>query len=353
LYYNLWICFQFNYVKYQLCLGKSNPKLLMKKVLSILAVLPFLTFAQTKTSTNNSKLPLIESVCSDTIKGKYQEIVFSYDSFNRLIRIVNRIGSLQKSNNPSSERWVLDTIAIQKFGYVSNQKAPIFKINTSYKPYRVSNWITGTETYYYKYEQGKRVMDSVISKRTIDGKSYKDFFKTTYDQTDSTLTRLTNRSTRDYPSEYQNDFEFHENIIAEKNAYNQGNPGAWSYYYTFTKFDNKRNPFAQLNIAPILLDERISFSFKKQELINLNTDFDKEGTEINWHLNNRNNLLRSTMKRPDTDSDATDIISYSYTYNQYQLPVYCTIYVKKVSTGSGIISFRSGFLKHVTFRYKK
>lgn len=333
-------------------MGTSNSKLFMKKFLSILAVLPFLTFAQTNIS--NPKLPLIESVCSDTIKGKYHETVFSYDGFNRLILIVNRVGYLRKSNSTAKTTWVLDTTAIQKFGYVSNQKAPIYKINTSYRSNDIgSKKITSTETYYYKYENGKRVMDSVVSKRTIDGKSVKDFFNTTYDQTDSTLTRLTNRSTRHYPSELQNDFEFHENIIAEKNAFNQGNPGAWSYDYAFTNFDNKRNPFAQFNIAPILLDERIRFSFKKDELINLNTDFDKDGTEINWHLMNQNNLLRSTMKRPDTDSDATDIISFSYSYNQHQLPVYCTIYVKKVSTGSGITSFRSGYLKHITFRYKK
>jgi hypothetical protein len=239
---------------------------------------------------------------------------------------------------------------MQIFGYVSDQMAPIFKKNTSYKSNgKGSKWITGIEIYYYKYENGRRVMDSVIEKQNSAIRTY----NTTYEETDSTLTRFTDLSTRDYPNEYQNDFEFNKNITAEKNAYNQGNPGAWSYYYTFTNFDNKKNPFAQLNIAPILLDERIRFSFEKAELINLNKDFDKEGTEVNWHLNNQNNLLRSTIKRPDTNSDATDILSFSYTYNQYQLPVYCTIYVKKASTGSGFTSFRSGFLKHFTFRYKK
>ncbi|MEY2902278.1 MAG: hypothetical protein RLY89_1384 [Bacteroidota bacterium] len=322
----------------------------MKKITLIIMLLPFFVFAQ-KSSTQKAKLPLIKSVCSDTINGKYQETVFAYDGFNRLIQIVNRIGSLKKSDN-GSEHWVLDTTAIQRFGYISNQRTPIFKKNTSYGSNKESKWITGIETYYYKYEHGIRVMDSVFSEQTRDGKTYKDFYKTTYQLTDSTLERLTDRSTRNYPSEYENSYEFHKNIIAEKNAYNQGNPGAWSYYYTFTNFDNKINPFAQLNIAPFLLDERIRFSFKKDELINLNTNFDKEGTEINWHLNNQNNLLRSTMKRPDTNSDATDILSYSYTYNQYLLPVYCSIYIKKVSTGSGITSFRSGFLKHFTFRYK-
>jgi hypothetical protein len=325
----------------------------MKKMLSILAALPLLTFSQTKTSTNNSKLPLIESVCSDTLKGEYQETVFAYDGFNRLVRIVNRVGHLEKSKNTLKGKWVVDTTAIQKFGYVSDQRLPIFKKNTSYESNGIgSKWTKGTETYYYKYEHGKRIMDSVISEQTDGGKKYKNSYKTTYEQTDSTLIRLTDLSGRDYPSEYENSFEFHGNVIAEKNAYNQGNPGAWSYYYTFTNFDNKINPFAQLNIASILLDERIRFSFEEDELINLNADHDKEGTEINWHLNNHNNLLRSTMKRPDRDSQANDIISFSYTYNQQQLPVYCTIYVKKISNGSSA-SFRSGFLKHISFRYKK
>jgi hypothetical protein len=323
----------------------------MEKIQLIIVLLPFLAFSQ-KSPSYNSKLPLIESVCSDTINGKYQETVFAYDSDNRLIRIVNRVGTLQESNNTLSERWVLDTTAIQTFGYVSNNRAPIFKKNTSYGSNKESKWITGTQTYYYKYEHGKRVMDSVVKEQTEDGKKYKNSYKTTYEQTDSTLTRLTDLSTRNYPSEYENNYEFHKNIIAEKNAYNQGNPGAWSYYYTFTNFDKNINPFAQLNIAAILLDERIQFSFKKSELVNLNKDFDKEGTTVNWHLMNQNNLLRSTIKRPDTSSDATDILSFSYTYNQHKLPVYCSIYIKKVSTGSGVTSFRSGFLKHFTFRYK-
>ena len=324
----------------------------MKKIFLVLLNIPFIAFAQ-KMNIQNATLPLIESVCSDTINGKFQETVFAYDNYNRLIRIVNRVGHLEKPKNAIKSNWVVDTTAIQKFGYVSNNRAPIFKKNTSYESNRESKWITGKQSYYYKYGRGKRVMDSVVTEQTEDGKKYKNSYKTTYEQTDSTLTRLTDLSTRNYPNEYENIFEFHKNVIAEKNAYNQGNPGAWSYYYTFTNFDNKRNPFAQLNIAPILLDERIRFSFDKEELINLNTDFEREGTEINWHLNNQNNLLRSTMKRPDTSSDATDILSFSYTYNQYELPVYCSIYIKKVSTGSGITSFRSGFLKHFTFRYKK
>ncbi len=327
---------------------------MMKRIFSLLAFLPMISLAQSPKTASKS-LPLIETVTSDTIKGKYQETVFAYDGLKRLILIVNRIGYLQKSNNISSERWVVDTTAIQKFGYVLDQRVPAFKKNIRYESNGIgSKWVKGIETNYYKYEHGKRVMDSVVVERIINrGKTETSSYNTSYKQTDSTLERLTDLSNRNYPNIYENNFEFHKNVTAEKNAYNQGNPGAWSYKYTFTNFDNKINPFAQLNIAPILLDERIRFSFEKRELISLNDDFDKEGTEVNWHLNNQNNLLRSTMKRPDTNSDATDILSFSYTYNQHQLPVYCSIYIKKVSTGSGIISFRSGFLKHVTFRYKK
>ncbi len=326
----------------------------MLRIFSLLAFLPLMTIAQTP-KTGSKIIPLIESVTTDTVKGRYQETVFAYDGSNRLILIVNRNGRLQKINNGSSKRWVVDTTAIQRFGYVLDQRAPTYKKNISYgSSSNGSKWVKGTETNYYKYEHGKRVMDSVVEERIINrGKTEKSSYNTSYKQTDSTLERLTDLSNRNYPNIYENNFEFHENVTAEKNAYNQGNPGAWSYKYTFTNFDNKINPFAQLNIAPILLDERIRFSFEKAELISLNDDYDKEGTEVNWHLKNQNNLLRSTMKRPDTNSDATDILSFSYTYNQHQLPVYCSIYIKKVSTGSGITSFRSGFLKHVSFRYKK
>lgn len=326
---------------------------MMKRIFSLLAFLPLMTLAQSPKTASKS-LPLIETVTSDTIKGKYQETVFAYDGLKRLIRIVNRIGYLQKSNKPSSERWVIDTTAIQKFGYVLDQRVPKYKKNTSYESNGIgSKWVKSTETYYYKYEHGKRVKDSVVEEQISEGKIVKNSFITTYEQTDSTLKRLTDFSNRNGSNFYLDFLEFHENVTAEEIGYHEGNHGGETTNYTYTKFDDKINPFAQLNIAPMLTNEKISFSFESKELINLNFGFDKDGTNINWHLYNQNNQLQSTIKRDDTSSPFRDINSFRYTYNQNNLPVYCTIYIKKITSGYQSTEFSSGLLKHFTFRYKK
>ncbi|OYU57038.1 MAG: hypothetical protein CFE25_07425 [Chitinophagaceae bacterium BSSC1] len=325
----------------------------MKRIFSLLAFLPLITIAQSKK--NASKiLPLIESICTDTIKGKYQETVFAYDRFNRLIRIVNRNGHLQKSNNTSTNRWVLDTTSIQKFGYVLDQSVPAYNKTISYESNgKGSKWIASTDTYYFKFEHGIRVMDSVVVKQqSSNGKTETGSYNTIYEQTDTTIRRVTDFSDSNGSDSYVDYLLFHENVITEDNSHSLRSHAGWTKNFTYTKFDNKINPLAQLNIAPILVNEKISFSFEKEELIRLNEHDEEEGTEVNWHFRNQNNALRSTSKRDQRDSQANDINSFSYTYNQYQLPVYCTIYVKKISTGSSG-SFRSGFLKHISFRYKK
>ena len=325
----------------------------MKKYLLVLFLIPFIVFAQ-KNSTNKTSLPLIESICTDTIKGKYQETVFTYDRFNRLIRIVNRNGRFQKSNNTSTNRWVLDTTSIQKFGYVLDQSVPAYNKTISYESNgKGSKWIASTDTYYFKYEHGIRVMDSVVVERkSSKGKTETGSYNTIYEQTDTTIRRYTDFSDSNGADSYVDYLLFHENVIAEDNSHQLRSHAGWTKIFTYTKFDNKINPLSQLNIAPILVNEKISFSFEKEELIRLNEHDEEEGTEVNWHFRNQNNALRSTSKRDERASEANDINSFSYTYNQYQLPVYCTIYVKKISTGSSGY-FRSGFLKHISFRYKK
>ncbi len=325
----------------------------MKKIPLLIILVPFFAFAQ-KNATNKTSLPLIESICTDTIKGKYQETVFAYDRFNRLIRIVNRNGRFQKSNNTSTSGWVLDTTDIQKFGYVLDQSVPAYKKSIWYKSNgKGSKWIVATETYYFKYEHGIRVMDSVIVERKSDkGKTVTGTYNTTYEQTDTTIRRVTDFSDSNGADTYVDYLLFHENVIAEDNSHQLRSHAGWTKNFTYAKFDNKINPLAQLNIAEMLVNEKISFSFKKEELINLNEHDEEEGTEVNWHFRNQNNSIRSTLKRDERDSQANDIISFSYTYNKHQLPVYCTIYLKKISNGSSS-SFRSGFLKHISFRYKK
>ena len=330
------------YFKYQL----------MKKIVLIVILMPFISSAQTGLS-NNSPLPLIKTVCSDTINGSFKEIIFSYDHFTRVSSIVNRTWNLQKSGALKTNAWVADTTAIQTFEYIDQQKAPLLRRTTTYESSGKGKRLHWDKTVlqYFKYENGKRVKDSVLvtQKASKERKALKEVYTTTYEQTDSTVTKLTDFSNPMSPDYYKDDLEYHENVHAETTGHYYANHEFTGSYYTFTKFDNYINPFRQLNIAPFLINEKIAFSFEAAELINFNTKYDYGGADFNWHLINQNNALHFTIKRGDKDSPIIDISSLRYTYDEKKLPVYCTIYVKKIISNG---SFANGNLKHFTFRYK-
>ncbi len=326
---------------------------LMKRIVLIVALIPFISFAQPGLI-NNSSLPLINTVCSDTIKGNFKEIIFSYDHFNRVSSIVNRTGHLQKSGASKTNVWVADTTAIQTFEYTDQQKAPLLRRTTTYESSGKGKGLHWDKTVlqYFKYENGKRVKDSVLvtQKASKERNALKESYITAYEQTDSTVTRLIDFSDRNGSDYYKDNLEYQGNVNAETSGHHYANHEFTGSYYTFTKFDNNINPFRQLNIASILINEKIAFSFEAAELINFNTKYDYGGTDFNWHLINQNNALHFTIKRGEKDSPIIDISSLRYTYDQNKLPVYCTIYVKKIISNG---RFANGNLKHFTFRYKK
>jgi len=324
----------------------------MKKTIVLLLLLPLLSAAQDKLI--NKPLRLIETITSDTIKGSSKEIIFFYDHYNRVSSIVNRTWYLQEFGASKTKQWVADTTAQQNFEYSDQQKAPLLRRSISYESSgkrKRSHW-DKTELQYFKYENGKRVRDSVLVIQSAGkGKAaLKESYITTYEQTDSTVTGVTNFSNSDGSEYYQGDLEFHKNVIAEENAYHLRAHAGWIKNYTYTRFDDKINPFSQLNIASFLINEKIAFSFESAELIKLSAKYENGGTEFNWHLMNQNNPLHSTIKRGDTESRFIDVSSLHYTYDRNKFPVYCTIYIKNISSGG---QFANGYLKHFTFRYKK
>ena len=324
----------------------------MKKTIVFLLLLPLLSTAQDKLVTK--PLRLIETITSDTIKGSFKEIIFSYDRFNRVSSIVNRTGYLQESGTSKIKLWVADTTVQQTFEYTDQQKAPLLRRSITYESSgkgKKSHW-DRTELQYFKYENGKRVRDSVlVTQNAGKGKAVLKYsYITAYEQTDSTVTGLTDFSDSNGPDYYQDDLEYHKNVVAEENSHHLRSHAGWTKNYTYTKFDNKINPFSQLNIAPILINEKIAFSFESAELIKLSAKYENGGTDFNWHLINQNNPLHSTIKRGDTESRFIDVSSLRYTYDRNKFPVYCTIYIKNISSGG---EFANGFLKHFTFRYKK
>jgi hypothetical protein len=87
-----------------------------KTVFSFLAFLPLVLFAQ-------NKLPLIESITSYTLKGKYQKLIFAYDQDNRVTNIFET-----KCKTPKASKTdglpLIDTVSVQNFNYAGSSNQP-------------------------------------------------------------------------------------------------------------------------------------------------------------------------------------------------------------------------------------
>ncbi len=70
----------------------------MKRILIIIAIIPLFANAQSR-KTNSTTPPLIESITTDTVKGKFYQIVFSYDQSNRVMSITNKVVTISTGSN--------------------------------------------------------------------------------------------------------------------------------------------------------------------------------------------------------------------------------------------------------------
>jgi hypothetical protein len=123
-------------------------------------------------------------------------------------------------------------------------------------------------------------------------------------------------------------------------------------YYTFTKFDNAINPFGYLNISGILPHEKISFTYDTKSLISTKDDeaYKWDYTHFNWNYFNKNNAITYRITRGETDSDFSDVIHLTYTYNQFNLPIQYFATIRKEYRSDGTLV--STHQKRFTFRYK-
>lgn len=87
----------------------------MQKFLLLIGLIPFISNAQIKPTSNNT-IPLIESITSDTVKGSCKKIVFEYDQLQRVssisvkeIKIKKGVGSIET------------LIKVQDFKYQQNE----------------------------------------------------------------------------------------------------------------------------------------------------------------------------------------------------------------------------------------
>lgn len=333
----------------------------MKKIFSILAFLPIILFAQ-------KKLPLIESITSDSLKGKYRKIIFAYDQDNR---VTNIFETECKTPNASKNDGhpLIDTVSIQNFNYAGSSKQPISRKNTSFEfdtAIKASVW-SSVEMHVFIYKEGKHIQDSITYKENRtdleENHPYKNKvynWKGTLEYSNNTFNYLLDRNylTRGmYDYQYGSTTELlinnQQNISKEIEkelikSHSSSNPP----YYTMTKFDNAINPFRNLNISDILPYEKVTLSYDIDGLIGKKVDFLNLGyTKFSWYYFNQNNIRSYSIIRGETDSEFKDVINLSYTYNKFNLPIHCKAEIRKEFTSDGTLAGK--YQKRFTFRYRK
>jgi hypothetical protein len=338
----------------------------MKKTLSFILFLPVYLFAQNKTT-----LPRIESITGDTIKGKLKDIVWKYDHLNRVECVVERSCFLCHTVSNPTDQLLIDTTLIQCFEYTDDQLQPRLRKVLSYdyerKEYDNSNsntepleYVAGraelylkwnnTVLQYFIYQNGKRVGDSVIHLKQNYGE--KDTLvrkgETSFKQTNTTIQTVYHNivQANDDKIVSKDSVVFHVNVSKASSLYNREYENYTGLYDTYAKFDTAINPFHQLNIASCLTEEKVSFDMTDLNIIS--NDFDLEDAVFHWYYINQNNPVAYEIKRRKYELPFKDYLYLSYTYNVYQLPVSCTIHIKKLFSNG---TFAGKYQKRFTFRY--
>lgn len=335
---------------------------------SFLVSLPLILFAQNKIE--QKKLPFIESITSDTLKSNYEQIIFTYDQNNRVTNII-KTKCKTKKLSPNDPFPLIDTIEIQQFNYTKKNINPISRKITQfeYDPVDQQSLWKNIEIQVFLYKDGKHIQDSIIYKENrlhldednIDNDKAINW-KGTYKYSSRSIKYILDRNylkIRDGGSPYGETTELlingQQNIEKEaEEAFFKPHSASNPPYFTFTKFDNAFNPFRYLNIAGVIPNDKISFSFNANGLIS-NVDDDEDisslgNTDFNWYYLNQNNIINYTITRGETDSPFQDIIQQSYIYNQLNLPVQCFTEIRKEFKNDGRLIDK--YQKHFTFRYR-
>ncbi len=340
----------------------------MKKIAIFFLFFPVYLFAQ-----SNTNLPMIESITGDTISGKYNDLVWSYDNLNRVRSMVNRKCFLAKTVSNPTGQLLIDTLQIQYFEYNGNQLQPFLRIVASneydrieydnsnsnrepleYKAGRAELKLQWRDTvfHYYIYQNNQRVRDSVIyhtpkccrenkidiTERQVrikqtNGTVETDFF-------DSKIMIKTNNVSN-------KDSIVNRNNISSVLSYSKDEYYSTSLTCTFSKFDNAINPFHYLNIASILKEGKISF--EEIDLNNISNDFNLDDAIFQWYYLNENNPLVCEIKRGKTDLPYKDKMLLSYSYNDFKLPISCSVQITKYFSNG---EFAGKYQKRFTYRYK-
>lgn len=337
----------------------------MQKFLLLIGLIPFISNAQVKPSSNNT-IPLIESITSDTVKGSCKKIVFEYDQLKRVSSI-----SVKKIEIKKGSESVETLIKVQDFQYQQNEQLP-FKshtLNYDYEDIRFSKEIDGQsqQIQYFLLKNGKRIGDSTIYQeyeQLVKDAKFDDKIAqkrvATFVQTPTKLVREMGLSIKEPDMPHSSRFYIdsfvinaQQNIAFESSVHYIYNHSYPKTVFTFTKFDKAINPLHQLNIAALLSNEKITLSFGSDEMQQIGECFDGLGTEFDWYYLNQHNPMNYYFERGETESPFKDIIQLSYTYNQYHQPTYYKALVKKFFKHADDGRLAGTYKKSFTYRYKQ
>lgn len=337
----------------------------MKKITVVLIFLPIFLMAQNNKDTSR-KLPLIERITSDTINGKYQEVVFTYDQIDRVISIINYTHFVNDSTVLPFKLSLPMTHKFQRFEYDSTNMEPKqrHRIIYNYDKYNEKEIFTYNDEFqYFFFSNKKLIKDSIKIKRIIgwDFRSDVDPLSAingNFEYGNSLIINIYKKEDPTYSNFFdKQSFEYKSNAI--KDSYEEflekeEKPNSLKLlsgtYFSFQQFDNAINPFKQLNISSVFKTENISFQFDTTDLIDVDNPFSFAPAYLYWPLYNSNNPINYTISKKSSDSPFVDDISLTYTYNQDNYPIYCSISVKKTLNNG---TYAGSFKKHFTFHYKK
>ncbi len=318
----------------------------MKRILLLFAVIPIILFGQTK-KPNSTKPPLIQSITSDTVNGKFNQLFFSYDELDRVTSITKK-EIIITTDSKKINKQVEQITEKQDFEYKGDSTKPFARKLVSYESYDEGKkwYLAKDELHYFLFKDGKRVGDSILyvdDETKVLKLDYVDKLiqtnKRIYCELDLSRPYIEpGGGINTYFDEFKLSSQF--NISFETSEWTIGRDRTGSYY-TFTKYDNMLNPLKQLNIAGTLINEKLSLisSGKYSKM------------DICWYFLNQNNFLNLNITTDERSSAFREIYSFSYSYNQYKQPIYAKAQVKEESREQGF--FNKKYQKRFTFRYKK
>jgi hypothetical protein len=251
----------------------------MQNFLLLLLLLPIICSAQLKPSSKKAA-PLIESITSDTVKGKFKAFVFEYDQLKRVSSITKKENEIKKEpeNKTSTVERIIE---VQKFHYRQNEQIPFARLIDFYDDETGELIGEYQKLEYFLFKNGKRIGDSTIYPLLEQQKEDSELEDkhspkrvATFVQTPTKVIHILDLSEKDSktyvpPNIYEDSFAINKdhNIGYESTINYDGSLFYPRAYFTFTKYDKSINPLHQLNIAPLLSNEKITLSIETTEKV--------------------------------------------------------------------------------------